>query len=308
MLRYGLAKVLGGDGVEPLRAWWQGLGRPGRIAVVTASAFVLVVGIGATADDPRELASTDATATTASPATVPPPTVPPTTTTTLPPLPAGDDTTVTRVIDGDTIEVAGGTRVRFIGVDTPETQSGPNCFGAEATARTRELLPTGQRVRLVYDVERLDRFERTLAYVYRLPDGLFVNVALARDGFANQLTVPPNVARAEEFGAAVADARAAGRGLWASCPTTAVVRPTTAAPATTRATRPPTTGPPATAAPSGRCHASYAGACVPIASDVDCGGGSGNGPAYVYEKNFRVVGADVYGLDSDSDGIACESR
>jgi hypothetical protein len=43
------------------------------------------------------------------------------------------------------------------------------------------------------------------------------------------------------------------------------------------------------------------------AVDVDCAGGSGNGPVYVYVKNFQVVGPDVYGLDSDHDGIACES-
>ena len=54
------------------------------------------------------------------------------------------------------------------------------------------------------------------------------------------------------------------------------------------------------------CHPSYSGACVPIASDVDCGGGSGNGPAYVYDKGFEVVGPDEYGLDADGDGIACE--
>nr|WP_155734906.1 excalibur calcium-binding domain-containing protein [Rhodovulum sulfidophilum] len=54
-----------------------------------------------------------------------------------------------------------------------------------------------------------------------------------------------------------------------------------------------------------RCHPSYSGACVPIASDVDCAGGSGNGPAYV-RGPFRVVGPDVYRLDRDRDGIACE--
>lgn len=53
------------------------------------------------------------------------------------------------------------------------------------------------------------------------------------------------------------------------------------------------------------CHGSYTGACVPIASDVDCAGGSGNGPAYV-RGPVRVVGPDVYGLDRDGDGIACE--
>jgi hypothetical protein len=58
-------------------------------------------------------------------------------------------------------------------------------------------------------------------------------------------------------------------------------------------------------APSGNCDANYDGACVPIASDVDCAGGSGNGPAYVVGP-VRIVGSDVYDLDRDGDGIACD--
>lgn len=87
--------------------------------------------------------------------------------------------------------------------------------------------------------------------------------------------------------------------------TTAVARLVTpTAPATTATTLPRTT----VAAETSGCHPSYAGACVPIASDVDCAGGGGNGPEYVYTKNFQVVGPDVYGLDgNDNDGIACES-
>lgn len=57
-------------------------------------------------------------------------------------------------------------------------------------------------------------------------------------------------------------------------------------------------------APSRRCDPNYSG-CVPIASDVDCAGGSGNGPAYV-SGPVTVTGSDIYGLDSDDDGIACE--
>ncbi len=53
------------------------------------------------------------------------------------------------------------------------------------------------------------------------------------------------------------------------------------------------------------CDPNYSGACVPIASDVDCGGGSGNGPAYVY-STVTVIGSDIYGLDADSDGYGCE--
>ncbi len=61
----------------------------------------------------------------------------------------------------------------------------------------------------------------------------------------------------------------------------------------------------ATEKPSRDCDPNYAGACVPVADDVDCGGGSGNGPEYLY-GTARVVGDDVYDLDRDSDGIACE--
>jgi resuscitation-promoting factor RpfB len=55
-----------------------------------------------------------------------------------------------------------------------------------------------------------------------------------------------------------------------------------------------------------QCDPNYSGACVPIASDVDCAGGSGNGPAYV-QGPVRVIGTDIYGLDRDGDGIGCES-
>jgi micrococcal nuclease len=138
-------------------------------------------------------------------------------TTTLPSsLPAGDDTAVTRVTDGDTLVVSDGTRIRLIGVDTPEV-AGDDCFSADATDHTAGLIGPGTQVRLVYDVVRLDRYGRTLAYVYRLSDGLFVNLALATAGFATQLTVPPNVRHAEDFRLAVADARLATRGLWSAC-------------------------------------------------------------------------------------------
>ena len=63
----------------------------------------------------------------------------------------------------------------------------------------------------------MDRFGLTLAYVYRVEDGLFINVAMAEAGYALQLTVPPSVAHAEEITEAVASARAARRGLWSAC-------------------------------------------------------------------------------------------
>ena len=131
---------------------------------------------------------------------------------------------VKRVIDGDTIVVHLGGRdeqVRLIGIDTPETvdpRKPVQCFGKEASAHTHELLPPGTIVRLERDVEARDRYDRLLAYVYRTSDGLFVNLALARDGYAQLLTIAPNVSYVDQLRAAVADARRAGRGLWSSCP------------------------------------------------------------------------------------------
>jgi micrococcal nuclease len=131
--------------------------------------------------------------------------------------------TVVSVVDGDTIvaRVRGDDeRIRLIGIDTPETKK-PNtpvqCFGPEASNFTKHLLPPGTRLYLERDVEARDKYGRLLAYVYRADDGLFVNLRIARDGFARLLTFPPNVAHVDDF---VAAARAAERddiGLWAGC-------------------------------------------------------------------------------------------
>jgi micrococcal nuclease len=129
---------------------------------------------------------------------------------------------VVKVVDGDTIRVrlgAGTERVRLIGIDTPETvkpDTPVQCYGRAASAEAHRLLD-GRSVRLVGDAEARDRYGRLLAYVYRRPDGLFVNAELARRGFARQLTIPPNVRYADRFGALVAQARGAGRGLWGAC-------------------------------------------------------------------------------------------
>jgi micrococcal nuclease len=131
---------------------------------------------------------------------------------------------VTRVVDGDTLHVRLAGRdepVRLIGIDTPESVkpgSPVECFGKEAARRLRALLPEGTEVRLERDVEARDRYGRLLAYVFRRRDDLFVNQALAADGFAEVATFPPNVAYVDRFVSAVADARGAGRGLWSACP------------------------------------------------------------------------------------------
>lgn len=129
---------------------------------------------------------------------------------------------VVRVVDGDTIHVeAGGEleKVRYIGVDTPETRkpgSPVECFGKRASAQNARLVG-GERVSLVRDAEARDRYGRLLAYVYRVRDGRFVNAELIRGGFAQPLSIAPNVAHAAEFAALAREARQARRGLWGAC-------------------------------------------------------------------------------------------
>jgi micrococcal nuclease len=130
---------------------------------------------------------------------------------------------VTRVVDGDTViaRIDGRTHtVRLIGIDTPETvdeRKPVQCFGPEASAQTKAALPAGTPVRLELDAEARDRYGRLLAYVYRASDGWFVNLELARGGFAVPLPIAPNTAHAAAIDAASAAARAEPAGLWRAC-------------------------------------------------------------------------------------------
>jgi micrococcal nuclease len=127
------------------------------------------------------------------------------------------------VIDGDTvdIEIAGAEeRVRMIGINTPETHTltgVPDCFGPEAFAFTRSLLPVGTEVRLVRDVVGRDDYDRLLAYVFRRDDDLFVNEAIIGGGYARPLSIGPNTAYTDRFVAAATAAEAADLGLWSAC-------------------------------------------------------------------------------------------
>jgi micrococcal nuclease len=125
---------------------------------------------------------------------------------------------VTRVIDGDTIEVqvdGHSFRVRYIGIDTPETahpQRRFECFGREAAERNRQLVE-GKTVGLEKDVSETDSFGRLLRYVWS--QGRMVNAVLVDEGFALASTFPPDVRYADLFVTLQARAREAGRGLWA---------------------------------------------------------------------------------------------
>ena len=123
--------------------------------------------------------------------------------------------TVERVIDGDTIELSSGERVRYLLIDTPENTTEVECFGPEATAYNAELA-LGREVELAYGDECEDRYGRLLAYV-SLGDRE-INTLLVERGYACVLYIPPNGSdRAAEFAALEDGAQAANRGLWAAC-------------------------------------------------------------------------------------------
>ena len=125
--------------------------------------------------------------------------------------PPTDTVLVHRVVDGDTIVLAGGERLRYVGIDTPEVTGIPEFFGPEATEANRRLV-AGRRVRLEGDVSDRDRFDRLLRYVY--VDGVMVSAELLREGFARVLVYPPDTKYAACLVALEQEAQEAGRGLW----------------------------------------------------------------------------------------------
>jgi micrococcal nuclease len=131
--------------------------------------------------------------------------------------PTGEQAQVTRVVDGDTIEVlmGGAThKVRYIGIDTPETvdpRRPVECFGHEASERNRQLVE-GRTVELEKDISETDQYGRLLRYVW--VEGEMVNATLVREGYAVASTYPPDVKYQELFLNLQREARDAGRGLW----------------------------------------------------------------------------------------------
>lgn len=125
---------------------------------------------------------------------------------------------VKRVVDGDTIEIEGGQKIRYIGIDTPETihpDKPVQCFGIEASLKNKEMVE-GKLVRLEKDVSETDKYGRLLRYVY-IGDTL-INDFLVRQGFANSSTYPPDIKYHDQFHKAEEEARGNNRGLWSNCP------------------------------------------------------------------------------------------
>lgn len=183
--------------------------------------------------------------------------------------------------------------MRLIGIDTPETKDPRTvveCFGKEASNHLAALLPIGTRVRVTYDVERTDRYNRVLGYLYRSSDALFINAAMIIEGFAAAYRYPPNVANADWFSALDRQAREANVGLWAACGGINTPASGTGSGATTTT---------AGATSSGTdCSPSYPGVCIPPAPpDLDCGD--------VTYKRFVVLPPDPHNFDGNADGIGC---
>jgi len=123
---------------------------------------------------------------------------------------------VTRVIDGDTVELEDGTKIRYLLVDTPETTGGKNdCFGTEVTLFNQDLV-LNKEVTLLYDLECTDHFGRLLAWVW--VGDREVNSLLVERGYACVLYVSPNGKDSkDEFEALEAQAKAGNWGMWGAC-------------------------------------------------------------------------------------------
>jgi micrococcal nuclease len=126
---------------------------------------------------------------------------------------------VLRVVDGDTVVLAGLGSSRIVGVDTPETvkpDTPVQCFGPRASAFSKHVLGAADRVRYRVALEPVDAYGRRLVYLW-LPDGRFFNALLVRRGLARPLPFPPNTRYAPLFARLAEKAARRGRGLWGRC-------------------------------------------------------------------------------------------
>ena len=206
---------------------------------------------------------------------------------------ATDTRRVSAVVDGDTLTLAGGARVRLVQIDTPELGTG-ECYSRAAANALRRLAPPGTTVALERDaaLDGVDRYGRLLRYVWR--GSTNVNLELVRQGAATVWLYDGDRGRyADRLLAAARDARARGRGIWGACNT--VWNPF--GPATTA----PKTASGGTGGVPGamRCDSSYPSVCIPSPPpDLDC--------ADVAARRFRVVAPDPHRFDGDGDGVGCE--
>jgi micrococcal nuclease len=137
--------------------------------------------------------------------------------------PGGQLARIAYVIDGDTVELGNGERVRLVQIDTPEVYNSPECYGKQASAITKRLLPVGALVRIYREpkTDAVDQYGRLLRYVFRVRDGLNVNVQLVRVGAAAPYFYHYRRGRYATLLVRLAlRIRARQLGLWGRCPHT----------------------------------------------------------------------------------------
>jgi len=198
---------------------------------------------------------------------------------------------VVRVVDGDTIDLSDGSKIRLVQIDTPELGSG-ECYSRAAAKTLRRLLPLGSSVGLEADpsLDQVDRFGRLLRYVWSGRTNL--NVELVRQGAATVWFYHGDKGRyAGRLLREGERARSQGKGLWGACVT--VWDPYAAATTYPRRKRTAPHG------RNGRCDPAYPTVCIPPPPpDLDC--------ADIPFRNFRVLPPDPHNFDGDHNGIGCE--
>lgn len=194
---------------------------------------------------------------------------------------------VSKVVDGDTIQLENGRVVRYIGVDTPETKdprTTVQCYGQKASEENKKLVE-GKMVKLEKDISETDRYDRLLRYVY--VDGIFVNDHLVKEGYARSSSYPPDIKYQEVFRASEEEARNMAKGLWLEC-ASSIERTTT---------------------PS-----SQPSPAVMNNSNIECSKNAYNCSSFKTQSEAQSVfdtcggtSNDVHKLDRDGDGRVCET-
>jgi micrococcal nuclease len=210
------------------------------------------------------------------------------TTTEAPPPPL----LVSGVIDGDTIDLDSGDRIRLVQIDSPEGKG--ECYGKKAGTVLRQLLPMGTEVRIVRDpkLDNIDRYGRLLRYVFAGERN--INLVLVQKGAASVWYFNGDRGRyADQLLAAAKRASKSRRGAWGACE--AKLDPLAAF-----KTQPKRNEPNPLTPPQQGCEPGYK-PCLPITGDLDCADVEALGLAPV-----SVSGADRYRLDGDGDGVGCE--
>lgn len=120
--------------------------------------------------------------------------------------------TVTSIVDGDTIWINGNEKVRYIGINTPETGE---CYYSEAKERNRQLVAGKQILMEICNASPTDQYGRTLAHIH--VDNILVNAVLLQEGYARAYPVPPCTSRADEYRDYANAAFNSGAGMWSAC-------------------------------------------------------------------------------------------